>query len=77
MQATFVRFHYISSHDLFYPALDALILAGVLREWLIDGRVNKIYLYIFPVMMVLQAGASYLELANPNWWQAATHAILG
>jgi hypothetical protein len=28
MQATFVRFHYIGYHDLFYPALDVLIVAG-------------------------------------------------
>ena len=77
MQAAFVRFHFIGYHDLFYPALDALIVAGMLRDWVADGRVNRIYLYVFPAIIVLQAGATYLERANPGWWQAATQAIFG
>jgi len=77
MQAAFVRFHYIGYHDLFYPALDVLIVAGVLRDLIVDGRVNKIYRYVFPAIIVLQALATYLERVNPSWWQAATLAILG
>jgi hypothetical protein len=77
MQAAFVRFHYIGYHDLFYPALDLLIVAGILRDLFVDGRANRVYLSIFPAMIVLQAGATYLERVNPNWWQAATHSILG
>jgi len=48
MQAAFVRFHYIGYHDLFYPALDVLIVAGMLRDLIVDGRVNRVYLYVFP-----------------------------
>ena len=77
MQAAFVRFQYIGSHDLFYPALDLLIVAGILRDLIVDGRVNKVYLYVLPSMMVLQAWASYLERVNPSWWRAVTHTILG
>ena len=77
MQAAFVRFHYVGYHDLFYPALDALIVAGILRDLVVDGRVNRVYLYVFPAMIVLQAVATYLERANPRWWQAATMTILG
>ena len=77
MQAAFVRFHYIGYHDLFYPALDVLIVAGMLRDLVVDGRVNGVYLYVFPAMIVLQAWATYLERVNPSWWQAATQAILG
>ena len=77
MQAAFVRFNYIGIHDLFYPALDLLIVAGIFRDLVVDGRVNKVYRYVFPAMIFLQAGATYLERANPNWWQAATQAILG
>jgi hypothetical protein len=47
------------------------------RDWVVDGRVNKIYIYVFPAMIALQAWATYLERANPSWWQAATQAILG
>jgi len=77
MQAAFVRFHYIGYRDLFYPALDVLIVAGMLRDLVVDGRVNRVYLYVFPAMIVLQALATYLERVNPSWWQAATPAILG
>lgn len=77
MQAAFVRFHYIGAHDLFYPALDVLIIAGVLRDVFVDGRANRIYRYAFPAVIVLQAGATYLERVNPSWWRAATQAILG
>ena len=44
MQAAFVRFHYIGDHDLPYPALDVLIVAGMLRDLVVDGRVNRVYL---------------------------------
>ena len=77
MQAAFVRFDYIGYHDLFYPALDLLIVAGIVRDLVVDGRANRIYVYVFPAMIVLQAFATYLERVNPNWWQAATLAILG
>jgi hypothetical protein len=77
MQAAFVRFNYLGYHDLFYPALDVLVVAGILRDLVLDGRINRIYLYVFPAMIVLQALATYLERVNPSWWQAATLAILG
>ena len=77
MQAAFVRFHYIGHHDLFFPALDVLIVAGLLRDLVVDGRVNRVYLYGFPAIIVLQAMATYLERGNPSWWQAATSTILG
>jgi hypothetical protein len=77
MQAAFVRFDYIGHHDLFYPALDVLVVAGVLHDLVVEGLVNRIYLYVFPAMIVLQALATYLERVNPSWWQAATLAILG
>lgn len=77
MQAAFVRFHYIGYHNLFYPALDALVVAGMARDFVVDGRVNRVYLYVFPAMIGLQALATYLEQVNPSWWQAATLGILG
>jgi hypothetical protein len=77
MQAAFVRFDYIGYHDLFYPALDVLVVAGIVRDLIVDGRITRIYLYVFPAMIVLQALATYLERVNPSWWQAATLAILG
>ena len=77
MQAAFVRLPFLGIHDLFYPALDVLIVAGILCDFVVDGRINKVYVYGFPAMIVLQAWATYLERVNPNWWQAATQATLG
>lgn len=76
MQAIFVRFHYLGYHDLYFPALDLLVVAGILRDLVVDGRVNRVYLYVFPAMVVLQALAMYLKRMNPSWWHAATLAIL-
>src|SRR5499425_3708707 len=45
-------------------------------ERIVDGRVNKVYLYVFLAIVFLQAWATYLERVNPSWWQAATQAIL-
>lgn len=52
-------------------------MAGILCYLVVDGRVNKVYDYGFPAMIVLQAWATYLERVNPSWWGAATQAILG
>lgn len=76
MQAAFIRLPYLGIHDLFYPALDVLIVAGILCDLVVDGRVNKVYAYGLPAMMILQAWATYLERVSPSWWQAATQAIL-
>ncbi len=77
MQATFVRFHYLGYHNLFFPALDLLIVAGIVRDIIVDVRINRVYLYTFPAMILLQAFCSYLQRVNPNWWQAVTQAVLG
>ena len=77
MQATFVRFHYLGYHNLFFPAVDLLILAGILRDLIVDARINRVYLYAVPSMLVLQIFSTYLQRVNPAWWQSATHAILG
>ena len=59
------------------PLLDVLIVAGIVRDLVVDRRVNKVYLYGFPAILVLQACAMYLGRANPSWWQAANPVILG
>ena len=34
----------------------------------VDGRINRIYRYTFPAIIVLQSVATYLKLVNPRWW---------
>jgi hypothetical protein len=76
MDAAIGRFDFWFNHNLFYPAVDFLIVLGMARDWMVDGRVHKVYLYALPPMIVLQALTVYAWRANPGWWQAITHAII-
>lgn len=77
MDAAIGRFDFWFNNNLFYAGLDMLIVLGMLRDWVVDGRVHKVYLYALPPMIVLQTLAIYVWRANPMWWQAITHAIMG
>ena len=77
MDAAIGRFDFMFNHNLFFPALDCLILLGLARDWVVDGRVHKVYLYALPAMIVVQGFAIYTWRVNPAWWAAITHAILG
>jgi hypothetical protein len=77
MDAALGRFDFLFNHSLFYPGLDLLIALGMMRDWVVDGRVHKVYLYALPPIVVLQGLAVYVWRVNPGWWQAITHAILG
>lgn len=76
MDAAVGRFEFIFNNSLFFPCLDLLILLGAGRDLVVDGRVNKVYLYALPALIVGQSFAVYLWRANPAWWQGITHAIL-
>jgi hypothetical protein len=77
MDAAIGRFDFIFDHSLFYLALDCLIVLGMARDWVVDGRVHKVYVYALPAMIVLQSFAIYAWRVNPGWWAGFTHTILG
>jgi hypothetical protein len=77
MDAAIGRFDFMLDHNLFFPALDCLILLGMARDWFVDGRVHKVYLYALPAMIAVQTLANYAWRINPGWWAGITHAILG
>lgn len=76
MDAAIGRFDFWFNHNLFYPGLDLLIVLGMVRDWVVDGRVHKVYVYALPPMIVLQSVTVYLWRANPAWWQGITRAIV-
>ncbi len=77
MDAAIGRFDFWYNHSIFYAGLDLLIVLGMARDWAVDGRVHKVYLYALPPMIALQSLAVYLWRVNPAWWQGITHAIMG
>ncbi len=77
MDAAIGRFDFWYNHSIFYAGLDLLIVLGMMRDWIVDGRVHKVYLYALPPMILLQSLAVYMWRVNPVWWQGITHAILG
>jgi hypothetical protein len=76
MDAAVGRFAFIFDHNLFYPCLDLLIVFGMGRDLVVDGRIHKVYRYALPPIVVLQILAVYLWRVNPGWWQSITHAIV-
>jgi hypothetical protein len=77
MDAAFGRFDYLFNNNLFFPCLDLLILLGVGRDLLVDGRVHKVYLYALPLLMVGQSLSVYMWRHNPSGWRGITRVILG
>ncbi len=77
MDAAIGRFDFWFNHSIFYVGLDLLIVLGMVRDWIVDGRVHKVYVYALPPMIALQSLAVYMWRVNPVWWQGMTHAILG
>jgi hypothetical protein len=77
MDAAVGRFDFMFNHSLFYLAVDCLIVLGMARDWVVDKRVHKVYLYALPSLIVVHGLAIYIFRINPSWWQAITQAIVG
>jgi hypothetical protein len=77
MDAGIGRFAFIYDNNLFYVCVDLLIVLGMARDWYVDGRIHKVYLYALPAMAVIQAVTIYAWRADPPVYQAFTHAVLG
>jgi hypothetical protein len=60
---------------LFYAWVDVLILMGVTRDRLVNGRTHIVYKVALPILMVGQALAVYLALHKPALWIQFTMAI--
>jgi hypothetical protein len=77
LDAAFGRFDYLFNHNLFMVCVDAVMLLGVARDLLVDGRVHKVYFYGIPVLVIGQNLAMYLWRAAPGWWLSSCKEILG
>ena len=56
--------------------VDALILLGILRDLMVDRRVHKVYLYAFPLLIVLQVFCMQTYFHASPWWVRIGTALL-
>jgi len=77
MDAAFGRNDYIFNHNLYFPCLDGVILLGVVRDLLVDGKIHKLYRVVLPPLWVAQAVTVYLYAGSPAWWLRFTQSITG
>jgi hypothetical protein len=62
----------------FSPAgVDALVFLGILRDLIVDRRIHKVYLYAFPLLIVVQIFCVQTYLHALPWWVHIGKALLG
>jgi hypothetical protein len=60
----------------FYAGVDALILVGVTRDMLSEGRVHRVYVYGLPLMVLGQLAAMIPAVRGSATWLAFAEALL-
>ena len=55
LQSALVFVRKVSVHRL-----DVLMAPGMVRDWVVEGRIHKVYLYALPPMIAIQSLAVYL-----------------
>ena len=77
LDAAFGRFDYLFNHNFFFLAVDAVILLGVARDLLVNGRIHIVYRVALPSLVVVQVLMVYLWRGAPAWWSNVAQALLG
>jgi hypothetical protein len=75
--AAFGRFEFISTHSLTFLGVDAVMLLGVVRDLVVNGRVHVVYRVALPVLIAFQSFVLYTFLSSSPWWITIAHAIMG
>jgi hypothetical protein len=55
---------------------EALVVLGMIRDWIVNRRVHRAYLYTLPVMVVYQNVAMAINLTAPPWWMHVANWLL-
>lgn len=75
--AAFARFpNWLMPDNAWYVGVDALILAGAARDWIVIRRVHPVYLYGLPAMVLGQAATIWIYLSGAPVWVTIAHALL-
>jgi hypothetical protein len=56
--------------------VDLLVLLGILRDLIVDRRVHKVYLYAFPLLILLHIFCVQTYLHASHWWVRIGTALL-
>jgi hypothetical protein len=67
----------INGQNLFFPAVDAVIFLGVLRDLLLNRRVSPVYRAALPALIVFQIFIIYTWHAGSDWWMRIARTLLG
>jgi hypothetical protein len=62
--------------EYFYSGVDLLIVLGVVRDLIVNGRVHQVYLYVLPLFMVGQTVVTYTVVHQLSYWQKIGHTII-
>jgi len=76
LDAPFGRSDFLFNNNLFYVALDLVILLGVVRDFVVNRKIHAVYRYAFPLLIAAQVLAVYLWRGAPAWWLGITSKIL-
>ena len=60
-----------------YVGVDALILLGLGRDWILNKRIHPVYLYGLPAAILGQLIALHLDLSRSPVWLAIAHRLVG
>lgn len=75
--AAFGRFpQWLLPAQLFYAGVDALILLGVIRDLIVNGRIHPVYLYVLPAFIVGQSVVTYTVFNGLEYWKRIGHTLL-
>jgi hypothetical protein len=76
--ASFGRFpEWLLPREYFYSGVDLMIILGVVRDLMVNGRVHRVYLYALPLFIVGQTVVLYTVVHQLPYWQKIAHALLG
>jgi hypothetical protein len=67
----------ILPRELFYLGVDALILLGVIRDWMVCKTIHPVYRYVLPAFVAGQTFVILTLVRQPAWWRSVSHALLG
>lgn len=68
---------FLRTHSLQYAAVDLLILLGLGRDLLVNGRVHKVYRIALPLYFAAQMIVIYIWRIGPEWWVRIARGIVG